>query len=139
MVGNPPNCQCPSNAIPANGTCQACGGGRVAVNGQCQCPKGTGAAGDKCEKCQGGRKTIDGVCKCPKGKIAWPYDTSKCVAGDHETCVFRGTAPFCEGSCQRGELEKGRARNRNDGVRLFKREFGKDCVSGSKALCCYPE
>jgi hypothetical protein len=41
-------------------------------------------------------------------------------------CVWRGTAPFCEGECMPGEDRSG----------VSKTGDGERCVSGSKVLCC---
>lgn len=57
-------------------------------------------------------------------------------------CVWRGTAPFCEGQCLDGEQYKGSSRDldgasRSPGTKGWSGSFGKNCASGSKALCCH--
>ncbi len=49
-------------------------------------------------------------------------------------CVWRGTAPFCSGSCKAGENQKLRT---TTGVEYS--GSGALCVTGSKALCCTAE
>src|SRR5262245_50031966 len=49
-------------------------------------------------------------------------------------CVWRGNAPFCDGSCDAGEIEK----KRSDGD-SSEYPFGRACVTGTKALCCTAE
>jgi hypothetical protein len=50
-------------------------------------------------------------------------------------CYWNGTAPFCDGSCKRGEIAKSASKDgRNTGK--FRRSFGEPCVSGLKHLCC---
>lgn len=64
-------------------------------------------------------------------------------------CVWRGTAPFCKGSCLRESqrqvgprTKKGNSRNHetannlaiNEGFTVSK--FGKRCWKGTKVLCC---
>jgi hypothetical protein len=140
MTGTPPNCRCPSNAILVNGACQACQDGRVAVNGTCQCPKGTGIDKGECRKCGGGRKAVNGVCKCPAGTIPFPDSSSHCVKGNRTVCVWRGTAPFCDGSCLAGEEYRGGGRTsteQNAGPE-YRGGFGSSCATGSKVLCCHP-
>ena len=71
------------------------------------------------------------------------YCCPKKIANEQSTkCVWRGTAPFCEGSCGSGERYKGSARDGqsasfNAGTKGWSNLFGKSCVSGSKALCCH--
>ena len=50
-----------------------------------------------------------------------------------QTCVWRGTAPFCAGKCKAGE--KGYER----GLSGYAADGGADCVTGSKILCCSGE
>lgn len=52
--------------------------------------------------------------------------------GHNETCMWRGTAPFCKGRCQPGEL--GRSAS-TDGEGTYP-NFGATCLSGVKAYCC---
>ena len=47
-----------------------------------------------------------------------------------ETCVWRGTAPFCSGKCLGGEITRQTVDHSNDP------SFGKSCTVGSKVLCC---
>ena len=141
MVGTQPNCSCPSGSVLKGGACQACEGGKVPVKGECKCPKGTGASYDQtCKKCEGGRVTIDGLCQCPKGMMVWPNSTSNCVKGTREVCVWRGTAPACDGSCKAGEEYRGggsSSTEQNAGPE-YRGGFGDSCWTGSKHLCCRP-
>jgi hypothetical protein len=52
----------------------------------------------------------------------------------HAGCVWRGTAPICAGNCNSNEIEV----KRLNGPYVAESEpnFGKGCVSGTKALCC---
>lgn len=43
-----------------------------------------------------------------------------------ETCVWRGTAPFCKGTCLHGEDSKGTSKTGD----------GETCVTGIKIFCC---
>ena len=49
-----------------------------------------------------------------------------------QSCTWRGTAPFCKGSCEPGEI--GRASS-SDGEGTYP-NFGATCLSGLKAYCC---
>jgi len=60
-----------------------------------------------------------------------------------QTCVWRGTAPACSGACEGGEKF---ITNRPESADLFLppdgkivNQYGKGCVTGSKALCCKAE
>jgi hypothetical protein len=46
-----------------------------------------------------------------------------------EICVYRGTAPFCDGACKAGETSRGK----DD---CFD---GECCATGHKELCCRPD
>lgn len=114
------------SAYKGNGICAYIGqGAKVAV----QCYKATG--------------------KCPSGttrekKKSDPnsYCCPTTVKGASLECKWRGTAPFCEGKCLYGEQYKGSAPNKDAAwfakgtMRSWSNLFGKDCASGSKALCC---
>jgi hypothetical protein len=52
-----------------------------------------------------------------------------------ETCVWRGTAPFCDGACVTGET----TRRRESEAPAGDAKFGKSCTTGSKHLCCRPD
>jgi hypothetical protein len=141
MVGTPPNCQCPAKTILKDGTCQKCPGGRVVKDGQCKCPSGTGEHEGECRKCWGGRESVNGQCKCPVGMMAFPNETSNCVPGTQIKCVWRGTAPFCDGECLPGEQTWGGGDTRNSAAGAppeYRHLFGKPCTSGGKVLCCRP-
>ena len=69
-------------------------------------------------------------------------DTIPKATAQHIECVWRGTAPACDGSCGSVEEYKGSARDqagadRNRTARQYARNFGASCLSGSKALCCH--
>ncbi len=56
-------------------------------------------------------------------------------------CVWRGTAPFCKGSCKNGEVERRRDNGASFGAEdengnEIEPSSGALCVTGSKALCC---
>jgi hypothetical protein len=51
----------------------------------------------------------------------------------HAGCVWRGTAPFCEGECKPGERTSHRS---SEFIIKGEPPFGEPCVTGSKALCC---
>jgi hypothetical protein len=141
MVGTQPNCSCPSGSVLKSRKCEACVGGKVPVKGECKCPKGTGVSYDgKCKKCEGGRVTIDNLCQCPEGMMVWPNSTSNCVKGTREVCVWRGTAPACDGSCKAGEEYRGGAHSSDSwsGGGAVPGGFGSSCWSGSKHYCCRP-
>ena len=140
MVGTPPDCQCPPKTILKDGTCQACAGDRVVVDGKCQCPKGTGVYQKECRKCWGGRESVNGHCKCPVGKMGFPDpDESNCVRGTQVRCVWRGTAPFCDGSCEPGEVQEEHTYDQNHVLDQSHTGFGKSCSSGNKVYCCSPQ
>jgi hypothetical protein len=50
-------------------------------------------------------------------------------------CVWRGTAPFCNGQCKYGEITRDRLAIGIDSLP----GFGETCISGDKVLCCTPE
>ena len=56
-------------------------------------------------------------------------------------CEWRGTPPFCEGSCGSLEVNKGSAPDYahalHGALRKYADSFGKACMSGSKVLCCH--
>jgi hypothetical protein len=85
--------------------------------------------------------TINGVCECPKGMMVWPNSTSNCVKGTREVCVWRGTAPACDGSCEAGEEYRGAGTSSTNQPTVsggLVGGFGSSCWSGSKVLCCRP-
>jgi hypothetical protein len=103
---------------------------------------------------QGAKKAVQCtvmVNSCPSGttreqKKSDPkrvYCCSKTIVNEQsKTCVWRGTAPFCEGSCGGSEENRGSARDKNGarfnpGTKGWSNLFGKDCASGSKVLCCH--
>lgn len=51
------------------------------------------------------------------------------ASANAETCVWRGTAPFCAGECEQGE--RGLQRTAHPAV-------GDSCLTGTKILCCKP-
>lgn len=57
-------------------------------------------------------------------------------------CVWRGTAPICSGKCGASEKLKAYARTYTEAILQGSAKaadtFGRDCVSGAKALCCHP-
>jgi hypothetical protein len=57
-----------------------------------------------------------------------------------KVCQWRGTAPFCNGSCPKGWSHEGRASTAEIARRIdpsdIHPEFGKSCLGGTKALCC---
>jgi Domain of unknown function (DUF4189) len=56
-----------------------------------------------------------------------------------KVCRWVGTAPFCNGSCPGGWSLDGRASNATSARYTdpsVRAEFGKDCATGTKALCC---
>ena len=147
-IGTPPNCKCPDGQIWDDGlkACKErpkCTGGMVGTPPNCKCPPGA-APGLKgtCRKCEGGRVVIDGQCACPEGTIAWPRTTSDCVKGNRVACTWRGTAPFCDGSCEAGEEYRGASSSPSgedwSGGGRIPGGFGKSCASGSKYYCCRP-
>jgi hypothetical protein len=115
------------SAYKGNGICAYIGqGAKVAV--QCQIAKGKCPSGTTRE-----RKKSDKNAYCCPEKIA--NEQSK-------KCVWRGEAPLCEGKCLYGEQSKGSARDKdgayfNKSTKPWSSSFGKDCVGGSKELCCH--
>jgi hypothetical protein len=114
------------SAYKGNGICAFIGqGAKVAV--QCYKADGKCPSGTTREK----KKSDPNAYCCPT-----------VVKGKSKQCTWRGTAPFCEGQCLFGEEYKGSARNKEGagyaaGMKGWSNLFGKDCASGSKALCCY--
>jgi hypothetical protein len=51
----------------------------------------------------------------------------------HRNCEWRGTAPFCKGRCETGEIHPQAARNSEEAAYPG---FGADCVKGLKSYCC---
>ena len=113
------------SAYNGNGICAFAGqGAKKAV--QCavmvgSCPSGTSREHKKSDP--------NDYC-CPKTTTA------------SKTCVWRGTAPFCEGSCGSVEENRGNAPDKdrayfNKATKAWSSQFGKDCASGSKVLCCH--
>jgi hypothetical protein len=75
--------------------------------------------------------------------FGWLALTTSSSQGAYEGCVWRGTAPLCEGSCNPGEttLTTGRTGSvANTFVRgqfgINPPDFGEGCFSGVKSLCC---
>jgi hypothetical protein len=147
-IGTPPSCKCPDGQVWDDGlkACKErpkCPNGMVGTPPNCKCPPGTAPGlNGTCRKCDGGRVVIDGQCACPKGTIAWPRTTSDCVKGNREACTWRGTAPFCDGSCEAGEEYRGASSSPSgadwSGGGRIPGGFGKSCASGSKYYCCRP-
>ncbi len=54
---------------------------------------------------------------------------------DFLACRWDGTAPFCNGRCPQGTLNKALSKD-GKGMGRFAEYFGKPCVTGFKALCC---
>ena len=91
------------------------------------------------------------VNSCPSGttreqKKSYPkhvYCCPKTIANEQgKSCVWRGTAPFCEGRCGSSEQNRGSARDKdgasfNHSTSNWSGAFGKNCTSGSKVLCCH--
>ncbi len=56
-----------------------------------------------------------------------------------QSCSWQGTAPLCSGECGANESEQTRSRtdpgliDNSSGARI---NFGSDCLTGTKALCC---
>jgi hypothetical protein len=142
MVGTPPNCQCPAKTVLQDGTCQKCTKGRVAKDGQCQCPSGQVfvKADDKCQPCEGDQEVIKGFCQCRSGTIEFPSNSARCVKSLGLTCQWRGEAPFCDGECERGEVQYDRGTERSHVLHQENRHtFGKPCATGLKVYCCRPQ
>jgi hypothetical protein len=132
LIATPSAYACPEgtvfSAYKGNGICAYIGQGATKAV-QCtkmvnSCPHGTTHEHKKSDP--------NDYC-CPE-KIA--HEQSK-------TCVWRGDAPFCgENSCGSVEQFKGSARDKdgayfNAATKKWSNLFGKDCLSGSKALCCH--
>ncbi len=66
---------------------------------------------------------------------------SVAVAGNRTTvapnrdCMWRGTAPFCKGECEPGEVRWATASS-PEGAKPDELGFGATCASGRKFLCC---
>ncbi len=58
------------------------------------------------------------------------FATQVAASAGAETCVWRGTAPFCAGSCEPGE--RGLEQTATPPV-------GDACLTGTKILCCRPD
>jgi hypothetical protein len=77
-------------------------------------------------------------------QLAMPTEAANVNAG--ETCAWRGTAPFCDGSCEQGErvaMERGSWSTSAivsvaEGGKV-ENDFGEACATGSKMLCCRSE
>ena len=146
-TGTPPKCFCPAgqdwdagaNACKERPKCPE---GMTGTPPKCKCPKGSELFNGTCRQCEGGRVVIDGHCGCPEGTIAWPRTTSDCVKGNRVVCTWRGTAPFCDGSCEAGEEYGGASTSASgsdwSGGDRMPGGFGKSCASGSKFYCCRP-
>ena len=61
------------------------------------------------------------------------FTTLLVTPGWAETCVWRGTAPFCDGSCNTGETTRMTVDESDDPA------FGNSCTTGNKVLCCRPD
>jgi hypothetical protein len=75
------------------------------------------------------------------GDYCCPSTISKATAQNIE-CVWRGTAPVCDGQCLGGEQERGGAHDQisadtNRSTKAWSGGFGKDCTAGAKVLCCH--
>jgi hypothetical protein len=116
----------------------------------CHCPEGTEFAGYKgCiakaqptgpapkKLCPDGSK-VDLSAECPVVAKSPPKEPKKKKPSgeDHpahdETCMWRGTAPFCKGRCQSGELNRAVS---DDGAGTYA-NFGEPCLTGFKTYCC---
>jgi hypothetical protein len=71
------------------------------------------------------------------------YCCSKTIANEQGiNCVWRGTAPACDGHCLFGEQKRGAAHDQIHAdtyrsTKAWSGSFGKDCEGGAKALCCH--
>ena len=94
-----------------------------------------------CRKCPGDYVPVKGVCDCPAGTIQFPDNSENCAKGNRIVCYGRGTAPFCDGSCEAGEQFKGGGHSSSDqkAGAEYSGGFGSSCSTGSKFLCCRPE
>lgn len=63
------------------------------------------------------------------------YRSPKVLRVEHpqEQCVWRGTAPICDGRCEAGEVEQKQCIGGGDS------QCGQRCLIGHKALCCRVE
>uniref|UniRef100_A0A914DMD2 Uncharacterized protein n=1 Tax=Acrobeloides nanus TaxID=290746 RepID=A0A914DMD2_9BILA len=60
------------------------------------------------------------------------FDCSNCSG-----CVWRGTAPFCDGHCNDGETQIMRIKSCDGSIKgCTCVDFGHQCVFGHKSLCC---
>jgi hypothetical protein len=144
-TGTPPKCFCPAgqewdDAAKACKERPKCTGGLVGTPPDCKCPPETALFNGTCQPCEGGRVVIDGQCACPEGTMAWPRTTSDCAPGTRVVCTWRGTAPFCDGSCEAGEEYRGASSSPSgsdwSGGDRIPGGFGNSCASGSKYYCC---
>jgi hypothetical protein len=86
---------------------------------------------------------------CPDFNARFPREEIlRCCRPCVPRCVWRGTAPFCAGSCNRGETRIGPSaqssgsgrhrsateRARSEGFTVS--GFGRSCFSGTKVQCC---
>ena len=59
-----------------------------------------------------------------------------------QSCVWRGSAPLCDGKCKASEQHKANAETYREALLQSTAKqagtFGKDCFSGTKALCGHP-
>jgi hypothetical protein len=86
---------------------------------------------------------------CPDFNARFPREEIlRCCRPCVPRCVWRGTSPFCAGSCNRGETRIGpSARSSGSGRQRSATErarsegftvsgFGRSCLTGTKVLCC---
>jgi hypothetical protein len=73
--------------------------------------------------------------------VALAASGSPSIAVDHlsraadRICLWRGTAPFCKGACEAGEVLFATAASQ-EGAQPNELGFGKSCASGRKFYCC---
>ncbi len=150
MVGTPPNCKCPAGTLELAGTCQtevpnkACprdtllfsyGGEAGCIDPKTKkvvvkcfrqktCPSGWRGTGLRDER------GLELCCMPPPEPV---FGTTPDF--DFLGCWWDGTAPFCEGRCPAGTLNKAVSRD-GKGMGIYTKDFGKPCVTGFKVLCC---
>lgn len=116
------------SAYKGNGMCVYIGQGATKAV-QCSvmvnsCPSGTTREQKKSDR--------NNVYCCPR----------KIQKKQSESCVWRGSAPLCEGKCKALEKHKANAETYREALLQSTAKqastFGKDCFSGTKALCCHP-
>jgi hypothetical protein len=131
-------------AGPANATCPA-GSQFFAYGGAGGCVKpGSNEVVLKCfsmgKVCPSGWSnegaTDTGSWCCPPAAAPPRGDAQAPV--QNETCMWRGTAPFCKGGCKPGESTRGATDDSDSAFARAHPDFGADCISGVKAYCCRP-